>query len=73
MKTVVEGTIKDVFEDLGPSVQVSLLLKSGGVWTTEADAYPVEPEDLRKLIGRRIRLTTEMELLDDPEHDSQKW
>lgn len=70
MKSSVEGTITDIFDDLGPSIQVSLLLKDGGVWTTEADAYPVTADELRKMIGRRIRLTTEMELLDEPAHES---
>lgn len=61
----IEGTLVEIFSDDGSGVLVKLLLKDGTRWTADASAYPVSEEDLRGLIGRRIRLTTSMEFLDE--------
>ncbi len=66
MKTVLEGTIEKVFVDEKPSIQVRLVLMDARVWTGPVEAYPVPYEELKKMVGRQIRLTTQMEFLDEP-------
>ena len=61
----IQGTITNIYEDIGPCCRVNILGPNGGVYDFDASDLPFDSKELRSAIGKKIWVKVEAEITEE--------